>query len=196
MGAPANRTGGKFTYDDYKTWPDGERWEIINGEAYNMTPAPTTRHQRISGNIFSICHGFFRGKVCIPFDAPTDVVLDEYNVVQPDIFVVCDRSKITEANIKGVPDLVIEILSPSTGLKDKREKKGLYERFGVREYIVVDPEREMVERHRLVGGEYKSPNIFNWDETLVSSTFPELEFPLWEVFERELSPEEGSAFSG
>lgn len=128
MGSTAEKR--KFTYADYKNWPDDERWEIIDGEEYNMTLAPTVKHQRISANLFSILTAFFKGKQCRPFYAPMDVVLDDFNVVQPDLLVVCDPNKITEANIQGAPDFVVEILSPSTKLKDKREKKALYERFG------------------------------------------------------------------
>jgi Uma2 family endonuclease len=113
------------------------------------------------------------------------VVLDEDTVVQPDVFVVCDRDKITEENIQGTPDLVVEILSPATRIRDKREKKALYERFGVREYLIVSPDEELVERYRLVDRRYWSPDIFNWDETLTSFAFPELTLNLWEIFDKE-----------
>ncbi len=191
MGTTAKRMGSRFTYADYLTWPDDERWEIIGGEAYAMTPAPTLKHQDVSGNIFAKFKEFFRGKPCKPFYAPTDVVLDDENVVQPDVLVVCDRNKMTDANIQGAPDLIVEVLSPSTGLKDKREKKALYERFGVREYLVVDPEHEMVERFVLSGGHYGCEEVFGWTETLPLSIFPELSLNLWEVFDRELPLEEG-----
>jgi Uma2 family endonuclease len=182
MGSTAKVITQTYTYDDYVTWPDDERWEIIDGEAYAMTPAPTTGHQRILGKIFSQFEQFFRGKSCEPFIAPTDVVLDDTNIVQPDILVVCDPSKITKKNIQGAPDLVIEILSPSTSLKDRREKRRLFERFGVREYIIIDPHAETAERFALIEGRYGAPDIFNWDETFTSSSFPELTLPLWEVF--------------
>src|SRR5512138_3388422 len=114
MGSPAKGIPQKYTYEDYLTWPDDERWEVIGGEAYAMTPAPTTGHQRISRELGRIVVSFFRGKTCEPFFAPTDVVLDDRNIVQPDMLVVCDPSKVTEKNIQGAPDLVVEILSPST----------------------------------------------------------------------------------
>ena len=175
-----------FTYTDYKSWPDEERWEIIDGEAYNMTPAPTVRHQRISANLFSIFTAYFKGKQCRPFYAPMDVVLDDFNVVQPDLLVICDPNKITEANIQGSPDLVVEILSPSTKLKDKREKKALYERFGVREYLIVYPEDEMVEQYRLLDVRYVS-DVFNWDQILSLFAFPDLELQLCDVFEKDMA---------
>ena len=185
MPSTALKLEPKFTYADYRTWPDDERWELIEGVPFAMTPAPGIRHQRISGNFFGELRNFFRGRGCVPFDAPTDVVLDDDTVVQPDVFVVCDRDKITEDNIQGAPDLVVEILSPSTRIRDKREKKALYERFGVREYLIVSPDEELVERYRLVERRYWSPDIFNWDETLTSSTFPELTLNLWEIFDKE-----------
>ena len=185
MPSTALKLEPKFTYADYRTWPDDERWELIEGVPYAMTPAPGTMHQRISLKLSSRFDRFFEGKSCIPFDAPTDVVLDDDTVVQPDVFVVCDRDKITEENIQGAPDLLVEILSPSTRIRDKREKKALYERFGVREYLIVSPDEELVERYRLVERRYWSPDIFNWDETLTSSAFPELTLNLWEIFDKE-----------
>lgn len=178
----------KFTYADYLTWPDEERWEIIDGEAYNMTPAPSVRHQSVIMNLSRIFANFFFGKPCRPFSAPTDVVLDDFNVVQPDLLVVCDQNKITEANIQGAPDLVVEILSPSTKLKDKREKKALYERFGVREYLVVFPDDEMVEQYKLIDGRY-AMDVLNWDEKLTLFAFPEMVVNLWEVFDKVVEGE-------
>ncbi len=178
----------KFTYADYQTWPDEERWEIIDGEAYSMTPAPSEKHQRISANIFSALTSLFKNKPCRTYYAPFDVVLDDFNVVQPDLLVVCDRDKITEANIQGAPDLVVEILSPSTKLKDKREKKALYERFGVREYLVVYPDDEMVEQYKLIDGRY-AMDVLNWDEKLPLFAFPELVVDLWEVFDKTVEGE-------
>ncbi len=173
----------RFTYQDYLTWPEDERWELIDGEAYCMSPAPRIKHQRI---LSKLDYEFNRQLTrCQHFIAPTDVVLDEFNVVQPDLFVVCSKKKITEENIQGAPDLVIEITSPNTELKDRREKKALYERFGVKEYIIVFPEREYLERYVLKNKKYGPPEIFNWDETLKLRAF-RMEFRLWEVFEKKL----------
>lgn len=191
MGSPVKKGDHKYTYADYRTWPDEERWEIIDGEAYAMTPAPSVKHQRIATQLIKTFGNLLDKKPCEPFAPPVDVVLDESNVVQPDLIVVCDKGKITDANIQGAPDLVVEILSPSTGLKDRREKKALYERFGVREYLLVHPEDETVERYSLVEGRYAGPDVFGWDETMRLSAFPELELQLWEVFGRELPPREG-----
>jgi Uma2 family endonuclease len=185
MGAPARQLDVRYTYSDYLTWDDGKRWEIINGEVWDMSPAPTLKHQNISRNIFYRFIRHFEGKECIPYDAPTDVVLDEDNVVQPDLLVVCDRSKLTDACVRGTPELIVEILSPSTGLKDRREKKALYERFGVREFILIDPANEIVERYTLRDGRYGSPDVFGWNESMSLTLFPELELNLWEIFDKE-----------
>ena len=117
MGLPLEKPG--YTYQDYLKWPENERWEIINGEAYCMSPAPKVKHQIISGNFsFSLRKQLPKG--CRVFHAPTDVVFDEYNVVQPDVFVVCDREKITENNISGPPELIIEIVSKTSVYKDMK----------------------------------------------------------------------------
>jgi len=173
----------KFTYADYLTWPEEERWEIIGGTAFCMIPAPNLKHQSLVVTLSRILSTHFLGKKCRLFVAPTDLVLDESNVVQPDLLVVCDENKLTETNVQGAPDLVVEILSPSTRLKDKREKKALYERAGVREYLVVYPEEEMVEQYRFIDGRYAS-DVFNWDQTLPLFAFPGLEVNLREVFEK------------
>ena len=119
------------------------------------------------------------------------MVLDDFNVVQPDILVVCDQSKITEANIQGPPDLVIEVISPSTTLKDRREKKALYERFGVLEYILVYPEDGIIERYYLEDRKFSGPDLLNWDETLNLHIFPELDISLMEIFEKKADIQAG-----
>jgi len=182
---PAVSKEKKYTFRDYLTWPDSERWEIIDGVAYNMTPAPKVKHQRIVSKLdfeFST-----KLKDCLHFIAPTDVVLDEYNVVQPDVFIVCDKKKITDDNIQGAPDLIIEVASPASELKDRREKKNTYENFGVKEYIIIFPEREYAERYCLRDSRYGAPEIFNWDEVLKLCFF-ETEINLREIFEKEIEP--------
>ncbi|MBM2834175.1 MAG: Uma2 family endonuclease [Candidatus Brocadiaceae bacterium] len=185
MGHPSvKKATQKYTWDDYRTWPDNERWEIIDGVAYNMTPAPSVKHQNVAGNFFSQLKQKLANKTCKPFIAPVDVILSEYDIVQPDVFVVCDKNKITEANIKGAPDLVVEILSPATALKDLREKKNLYEKFGVKEYTVIDPLEEYVERFCLGGdGIYNKGEVFGPQEVLPLKSLEGIEVNLWEVFE-------------
>jgi Uma2 family endonuclease len=136
-----------FTYGDYLTWPEDQRWEIIDGTPYNMTPAPSTLHQRISRELFTQINTFLAGQPCEVFYAPFDVRLPDgdeaderiTDVVQPDITVVCDPAKIDKAGCRGAPDFVIEIISPSTAAKDQVQKKHLYEKHGVREYWILHP---------------------------------------------------------
>lgn len=186
----AKKIEEKFSYSDYCTWPDDERWEIINGEAYNMSPAPSVKHQSVALNLAVLFRQKLKDKPCISFIAPTDVVLSEYDVVQPDVFVVCDSNKITEANIQGAPDLVIEVLSPSTTLKDKREKKALYEKHGVREYILIDPVGLYAEKFVLESGKFTGLEIVGPKEVLILSSLEGLEIPLWEIFEQGPPQEE------
>ena len=141
-----------YNYSDYQTWSDEERWEIIEGVPYNMSPAPSTRHQRILGELHIAFRSVVR-KPCEVFLSPFDVRLSESydeevtieNVVQPDLLVYCDKAKVDEKGGKGAPDLVVEILSPSTASKDIKTKLLLYQKFGVREYWIIDPDKDTVE---------------------------------------------------
>ena len=181
----AKKIDKKYSYQDYISWNDDERWEIINGEAYNMTPAPSVKHQSISRNIsWTIANQKNKLKNCSFFEAPTDVVFDEFNILQPDIFIVCEREKITEKNIQGAPELIIEIVSPATEIKDRKHKLKTYEKFGVREYIIIFPEREYLERYILKRGKYSAPEIFNWDEEFKFNVF-NIKIKLWEIFEKK-----------
>lgn len=176
----------RYTYQDYCSWPDEERWEIIDGIAYDMSPAPGASHQRISMNLSELINAALHGKPCIPFAAPFDVVLSDYDVVQPDLLVVCDPQKITEKNIQGAPDLVIEILSPSTAPKDQQLKKALYEKFGVKEYLIVDPAWQCVHRCTLgENGKYGPTDYFHAQDELPLASIPDLSLPLWNVFDVE-----------
>ncbi|MGD0282553.1 MAG: Uma2 family endonuclease [Dissulfurispiraceae bacterium] len=180
----ALKKNSRYTYTDYLSWPDEERWEIIDGQAYNMSPAPKPRHQRVVWNISGVLdRNKDKLKGCFPFFSPTDIVFDKHNVLQPDVFVVCDKGKIAENNIEGAPDLIFEVISPSTELKDKKEKKALYERFGVKEYLLVHPEAEYVEKYILENGKYGLPELLNWNETLKLHTF-EIEINLSDIFEK------------
>lgn len=142
MGFPLTQENETFTYGDYRTWDDGERWELIDGIAYNMNPAPRIQHQRLPGRLFSKLNDFFKDKSCEPFLAPTDLLLPEgeeddafvKNTVQPDLFVICDPDKVGEMNCKGSPELVIEILSPSSVKRDAQIKRALYEKHGIKEF--------------------------------------------------------------
>ena len=177
----------KYTWQDYLTWPDEERWEVIDGVAYDMSPSPTERHQRIVLNLGSILRTKLGSNPCKVYVAPLDVYLDDFNFVQPDVMIVCNKEKIKD-RIYGPPDMVIEVLSPSTSLKDKRIKKALYERFGVKEYILVHPEEMFIERYSLVEGKFREPDIFGPQEVLNLTSVEGIDISLWEVF--EVSPPE------
>ncbi|MDA3941322.1 MAG: Uma2 family endonuclease [Spirochaetia bacterium] len=159
MGLPLKKSDQKYTYKEYCSWPEDERWELIDGVAYNMSPAPTSRHQLISGRLFSALFNFLAKKSCGVFSAPFDVMLpvfpldneDKINtVVQPDLSVICDTSKIIDSGCLGAPDLIVEILSPSTSKKDLSEKFYLYERVGVKEYWIVDPGNKYIRVFHLI----------------------------------------------
>lgn len=175
----------RYTVADYMRWDDGERWELIDGVAYNMSPAPTIKHQDIALNFGSLLRNRLKGKPCKPFIAPVDVVLSDHDVVQPDAFVVCDPKKITPKNIQGAPDFVLEILSPSTSRKDMREKKALYERTGVVEYLVLDPLELYAQLFRLdAQGRYGAGEIYGSEESLSLRVLGGEGVDLAEIFER------------
>jgi Uma2 family endonuclease len=183
---PPARTNrdARYTWSDYRTWSDDERWEIIDGVAYAMTPAPSTKHQSVAGRMFSRLERALSGKPYRLFIAPTDVRLSETDVVQPDILVVCDPAKITATHIEGAPDLAVEVLSPTTSAKDLRQKKALYERAGVREYVVVDPlEHYAIRFLPEADGSFDKGTVFGSDEVLLFAVLEGVEIPLWEVFE-------------
>ena len=163
-----------FTYSDYCTWPDDERWELIDGVAYDMSPAPSRSHQDISGELFFQLRSQLTDRTCRAYLAPFDVRLshgdetdDEIDtVVQPDIVVVCDRNKLDDKGCKGAPDLVIEILSPSTSSKDLHEKFRLYERVSVREYWIVHPLDRTVMVFRHDGESFGRPAMFAGEDRI------------------------------
>ena len=174
----------KFTVADYMTTPEDRRYHLLDGDLI-LAPAPTIRHQRILRRLavlldeLAVENGL--GEV---FLAPCDVVLSNYDVFQPDILFVSNerRGLITEANIQGAPDLVVEILSSATEHYDRGYKRTLYARYGVREYWLVDPATETVEV--LVEGDegLTSADIFGLTDTLVSPLLPGLSVDLGQIF--------------
>ena len=174
----------KFTYHDYATAPEDKRFELLDGELL-MVPAPTTYHQRLSRRLFVRLEEFVTSRgLGEVFYAPCDVVLSDQDVVQPDLlFVSNERSHIiTSDNIQGGPDLVVEILSPSTTDRDLGYKRTLYSRHGVGEYWVVDPETRTVEVLSASRGEFTTIAKYAADEELGSATFEGLLIRLAEVF--------------
>jgi Uma2 family endonuclease len=159
-GTSALKAGEKFTLDQWSSWPEGERWELIGGVAYAMSPAPRVPHQGLVGSLFFEVFSFLQKKKCRTFVAPVDVFLPKGDpkssdtVVQPDVFVVCDPDKIKDDGIHGAPDFIVEVLSDSTAYKDMTAKKELYERSGVREYWIVNPGSGSVFTYVLLDGRY------------------------------------------
>jgi len=179
-----------YSYADYLTWPEDERWELINGVPYNMTPAPTPKHQEVLGEIFRLLANWLKGNKCKVYMAPFDVrlvgseTIDSMidKVVQPDITVVCDPQKIDARGCLGIPDMIIEILSPSTFKKDLGIKLALYESSGVQEYWVVHPLDETVMVFRIQNGQYGKPTVYSAPDVIPVGLFEDLFIPLESVF--------------
>ena len=191
MALPVLKKGNGFTYGDYITWSDDERWELIDGYAYNMSPAPSRRHQQISRELEIAIGVFLAEKPCEIYDAPFDVRLPEtdeadediFTVVQPDIVVICDEKKLDEKGCRGAPDLIIEILSPATSSKDMKIKLALYERHGVKEYWVVHPTDNIVMVFKLDKTKmYGKPDVYTEADKITTPILKGLEIDLELVF--------------
>ena len=197
----ALRDDKRYTYEDYCSWDDGNRYELIDGAVWQMS-APLTGHQIISREILLQLGIFLDGKHCEVFDAPFDVRLDadgaDDTVVQPDIFVVCDLSKIDRRGLRGAPDLIIEILSPSTAKRDKVVKLNKYLKAGVREYWIVDPDSSTVHAFTLQDGNYVIKAYAETDDAPVA-VLEGCVIRLEEIFARAkpfMFDEEGATISG
>jgi Uma2 family endonuclease len=192
MGASANtaeKLEDRYTYADYRAWDDGLRWELIGGEAFCMSPGPGTEHQSVLGELFFNLKNYFQDGKCQVFPAPLDVLLgdgpeDEIDtVVQPDILILCDKSKRRPHGIVGAPEVVFEILSPSTAARDLADKLYLYERSGVKEYLIVDPGRRVVTAYRRGGAvHFTRRAVYRASDVLEFETFPDLKISLGSVF--------------
>ena len=191
MGPVALKLEERFTYGDYVTWQDNERWELIDGVPFNMSPAPGSAHQSILMDLGKQFAVYLSGKPCKVFPAPYDVRLpnaDESDdrvetVVQPDLSIICDRKKIDKAGCRGAPDLVVEILSPGTAQKDIKVKFERYERAGVRQYWIVEPEGKTVQIFTLgVDGTYGRPQMYVDGDKVPVSLFSDLVIDLTSAF--------------
>ncbi len=159
MGLEKIKSDQKFTYKEYCSWPDDERWELIDGVAYDMCAAPIRKHQELSFELAGLIREYLKGKDCQAYTAPFDVFFPDYidqdtddisTVVQPDLSVICNPVKLIDKGCYGAPDLIIEILSPSTSKKDLNEKFQLYEKYGVKEYWIVDPGNKYIQVFHLL----------------------------------------------
>ena len=183
----ARKLEERFTYADYCAWPENERWELIDGAAYALA-TPTFAHQRVSGEIFGQLREFLKGKPCQVFYAPFSVRLNadegDDTVVEPDILVVCDNKKLEDGKgVVGAPDFVIEILSPSTAKHDRERKFRLYQKAGVREYWVVDPDDKLLMAYVLRDGRYLGSVFFEDDASVPVEVLDGCTINLTEVFE-------------
>jgi Uma2 family endonuclease len=174
----------KLTYADYLRFPDdGLRHEIIDGEHY-VTPSPVTRHQRISRNLLHLMQTYLDSHpIGELFAAPFDALLSEFDIVVPDLLFLSNERAgfLTSKNLQGPPDLVIEILSPSTKSRDQKLKRDLYERVGVTEYWVVDPEQDRVDIYRRTGSSFGAPVSVPRTAVLTTPLLAEFELPLERV---------------
>ncbi|MBI4551226.1 MAG: Uma2 family endonuclease [Candidatus Latescibacteria bacterium] len=175
-----------LTYEDFLTLPDdGKRYEILDGELH-VTPSPLTTHQRAVMNLGALLHHHVRrnglGEV---FLAPPDVILAETTIVEPDLlFIARQRAKIiTRANIRGAPDLIVEVLSRRTARVDRGRKKKLYARYGVQHYWLVDPDTRSVEVYALENGKYRLIGHYTEHTSFEPSLFPGLTISLDEVWD-------------
>ena len=187
------------TYEDYEKWPEYPRYEIIDGVPYMMA-SPSRLHQVVIGRMFAKMFNQLEGKKCQPYIAPFDVRLfptafsDGKTVVQPDIMVVCDENKVDDKGVKGGPEFVIEVLSPSTGRMDRVTKMNQYERAGVLEYWVVDPPHRTVAVHLLKNGKFARPAEYGLGDVIKVTVVPGLTIDLNDIFDPlpDESDEEGT----
>ena len=163
----AAKRPGEYTLEDYLALPDEQRVELIDGVFYDMA-APTTIHQSIAGFLHKkfLDHVMEHKGPCFPFNSPVDVQLDcdDKTVIQPDVLIVCDRGKYRNGRVFGAPDLVVEVLSPSSRKRDLRIKLAKYYDAGVREYWIVDPEKKMLVQYDMEHLEL--PSVYNCESTI------------------------------
>lgn len=188
MALPARKQS--YTFADALEWGEDERVEIINGEVFMMAP-PLRIHQEIIGELFRQISNFLYGKQCKayvapfgvrPFEEEGDRPEDIDTMVEPDITVVCDPEKLDKYGCKGAPDFIIEILSPSTRRMDLAVKYHLYQRSGVREYWIVDPDGKTVQAFRLDSGRYNAPDVYTAGAVIPSGIWEDFSIDLTTIF--------------
>ncbi len=182
---------GVYSYADYLTWQLDEMVELIKGKAFkSAAAAPRRIHQKISGNVFTKLHTYLKNKSCDVYGAPFDVRLpgkstkneDIFTVVQPDICVICDKSKLDEFGCIGAPDMIVEILSPGSNRKELQNKYEVYEESGVKEYWIIQPYELTLLIYTLVDNNYVSSKLFTFGDIVESKCIPGLKLDLEEIF--------------
>lgn len=182
-----------YSYADYITWQFKERLELIKGRIFKMSPAPNRIHQEVSGILHLTLGNFFKNKPCKLYSAPFDVRLYDvkksqkadkeiFTVVQPDLCVICDHSKLDARGAIGAPDLIVEILSPGNTENEMKVKFELYQESGVKEYWIVEPNDKLVLRYVLQNGNYIGLAPLIKTDVLTCDLFPDLKIDLEEVF--------------
>lgn len=180
-----------YTYGDYLNWNDEQRYELVDGQVYMMTPAPYRQHQKVLTELFRQIANYLVGKECEVYVAPFDVRLPEKNekdenvktVVQPDIVVICDKNKLDKRGSRGAPDLIIEIISPSSAVKDRKIKRDLYEIHGVKEYWLVNYNEKTVEVYLLnETNKYDKSAVYIEEDNISVTLFDDLNINLSYVF--------------
>jgi Uma2 family endonuclease len=181
-----------YSYANYLNWLFPERVELINGKVFKMSPAPSRVHQEVSINLLNPLINFLKGKPCKVYAAPFDVRFPKeskadknvFTVLQPDICVICDKSKLDDRGCIGAPDLVIEILSPGNSKMELLNKYKVYEEFGVKEYWVVSQSDQNILIYTLNDmGKFQPSKIFTLSEKITSSVLPGFELILDDVFD-------------
>ena len=180
----------KYSYKDYLTWSENERWELFDGEAYTQA-APLWQHQAVSGEIYRQFANYLQGKDCQVFNSPFDLRLpdndeldkESTNVFQPDLLVICDKKNLIGTGYSGTPTLVIEVSSPSTSRTDRVLKFNKYEKAGVKEYWIVDPDGKYINIFVLQeDNRYGRPESYTEENKVKVATFPDLVIDLSLVF--------------
>ena len=187
----------RYTYADYLQWPDDTRYELIDGEVFRLAPTPLIEHQEVAGEVYCQLRNQLDGKPCRPYIAPVDVRLpraDEADaaidtVVQPDVLVVCDPAKIDRRGVRGAPDWLLEVLSPSTAAHDQIAKRRTYERSGVREYWLVHPGDRTLTVYVLDNGQYGRPEIYELKDATPIGVLPGVAIAWDALIERLPKPE-------
>ena len=181
MLAKENKT---YTYKDYLTYEENERIEIIGGEIYNMSPAPSRIHQQLISELSYTLHHYIKSNngSCKVYPAPFDVILindkeeagNSKNVVQPDISVICDKSKLTDKGCTGSPNMIVEVVSLYNPSNDYIRKAGLYEKYKVQEYWIINPMKRNILVYNLTDTGYDTPNMYSFNDVVPVSIFKDL----------------------
>jgi len=185
----------RYSYADYLTWFDNKRRELYNGFIKMMSPAPNYYHQDISGKLYLAIGQYLQNKSCKVIAAPFDVRFpkkdksdkETFTVVQPDISIICDLTKLDKRGCMGAPDMIIEIVSPGSRQRDVEDKFIIYQENGVREYWIVFPESKTINAFVLNNvGQYISTRTYSEKGIIKVNIFPNLEIDLEEIFTNEL----------